>query len=832
MFNKLRWISIPLGVLIASTTWAEQPADEAQESTPLSRFVRASWLQEQAGPEAPVQPDIEPELQAAPEETLPTQTQPVSLSDTSSLFDASLLDDIDFGSPVESKQTFIDQLPPERVAAVGGAIAGPSNVVLASEASVRATTDTGDLLGSSLANTGVYTRQESLIINQTRIRGYRYGQIRITNAGAAWFPIRPDFDTPLSRFDSSIVRDVVTVNGPYTVRNGPGLAFIDVALQDSPRYECCGQWEGYSKFLYNTNGDQWYGRQSFQGGGPNAGWRIGYGHAGAVDYEAGDGTLIGGSYKARDLDLAYGYDLSADSSLEFKYLRNDLTDVQLPGQVSDFEFLKSDGFDLKYVLENQERFDLFTMHGWYNQSSFAGTGRYKAPGGGNIFPPGGLPGLNDPAGTTTPPLPGDVILVTTGENSSAGFRGAMSWFGDDETEQLTVGTDYNVLRQDYRHGATGPDAAAIDFPNTDLGGAIDFGVPLAEQQDFGLFADTALHHGEYVTLRAGTRVDWIDSTATAVTTPRPTSPPDSVIDPGPNPDQSFALFAGYLTAEAALDPNWTGDVGVGYSERAPTPTELYAEMPFLNIVQQGGFFAPLGNNELKKEKLFQIDVGLTANYDDVQFGIRGYHGWVDDYITLRSNLINPPNPALPFTDPSFENTQARLWGGESFGNVQWTDRISMFGAISYTGGRDDTLNIPLWGIAPIDSTVGIRLEGLARCGRPKPWGLEYSVRMVDSQNRVSSGAGAVNAAFGLDPERITPSFTLHDIRGYYRLSRGVSLVGGVENLADELYREHLNSITNISQGERGADPGVASADLTGGVLGRGRNFYFGVQATY
>ena len=829
--RKLPWVALVSVLLGPLMLHAEDPQPIG------NKMFRVAWLQDQAGSDATVQPEtIQPETSLEPEADLlqSTRTQLTSVrSSEDSLFDVSL-PDLDFGSAAVTKEVVREQLPAERVSVAGGAISGPSNVVLGFESTVRATTDAGDLLESSLSNTATYNRQESPIVNQTRIRGYRYDQIRVTNSGAAWFPIRPDFDTPLSRFDSSIVRDVITVKGPYAVRNGPGFSFIDIALEDTPRYDC-PQWGGHAKLLYHGNGEQWYARKSFHGGSQFSGWRIGYGHSGGVDYEAGDGSLIGASYKARDIDFAYGFDITSNTSLEFNYIRNDLTDVQLAGQVNDFEYLKSDGFSLLYTMEDQDRFDRLTIHSWYNASSFAGSDRNKAPSGGNF--PGGLSNLNEffvsPA---DPNISGLISLVTVGENSSKGVRSAMSWFGEND-DQFTLGWDYLDVNQDYRHGFTGPTRiTAEDATNPryiENGGPVNFGVPLASQQDFGLFADSTVGLGEFVTLRGGTRLDFVDSTATRVVTPRPVDPllSDSVIDPGPSPDQSFTLAAAYLTSEFILSRTWSADLGVGYAERAPSPTELYAERTFLNVIQQGGYFAPIGNNFLEKEKLVQIDLGVTGDYDFLQLGARAYHGWIDDFITARPTIDPTATPATidRYLDPVFANTQARTWGAESYASLAITDQISAFGVFSYTGGRDDTISTPLWGIAPLETVLGVRWEGAKCRNEPVPWGVEYSVRMVDAQDRINFGRDiAVLPRGAYDPERTTPAFTLHHVRGYYRLNRALSLVAGIENIGDALYREHLNSITDLSGGRRATRAGV----LDGGVLGRGRNIYIGIQSRY
>ena len=76
------------------------------------------------------------------------------------------------------------------------------------EAFGRGSSDAGDLLGRSIANTGVETQKRSPIVNEPRVRGYHIGQIVTHADGAFWFPARQDLDTFFSKIDSGVVQNV------------------------------------------------------------------------------------------------------------------------------------------------------------------------------------------------------------------------------------------------------------------------------------------------------------------------------------------------------------------------------------------------------------------------------------------------------------------------------------------------------------------------------------------------------------------------------------------------------------------------------------------------
>ena len=69
-----------------------------------------------------------------------------------------------------------------------------------------------------------------------------------------------------------------------------------------------------------------------------------YSHLTGSDYRDGDGDLVPASYKSRNLNAVIGIDLSDWTSVEFRYLRQDQTDVELAGQFTDIDFLATDGF--------------------------------------------------------------------------------------------------------------------------------------------------------------------------------------------------------------------------------------------------------------------------------------------------------------------------------------------------------------------------------------------------------------------------------------------------------------------------------------------------------
>jgi outer membrane receptor protein involved in Fe transport len=88
----------------------------------------------------------------------------------------------------------------------------------------------------------------------------------------------------------------------------------------------------------------------------------------------------------------------------------------------------------------------------------------------------------------------------------------------------------------------------------------------------------------------------------------------------------------------------------------------------------------------------------------------------------------------------------------------------------------------------MDSTLGVRLHDSEK-GRH--WGLELAARVVNTQNRVGeirTTLGGVTDAF----EERTPGFTVYNLRGYWNVRKNLNLIGGIDNLLDKTYQEHLD----------------------------------------
>jgi outer membrane receptor protein involved in Fe transport len=248
--------------------------------------------------------------------------------------------------------------------------------------------------------------------------------------------------------------------------------------------------------------------------------------------------------------------------------------------------------------------------------------------------------------------------------------------------------------------------------------------------------------------------------------------------------------------------------------RPPTLTELYSAGPFLGSLQPGLTYVE-GDPELDPERMIQLDVGVRGDLGDLRVSLTGFHAWIFDYITYDDVGVLYQSPHFPFEpgqdlqQAAFVNTDlATLTGFELLADQDLSSWLTGFAWMSYVQGEDHSRSQPsrigamlreqadypadtprsfvdgvdhepLPGISPFEARVGLRVH------QPQPspgWGAEFEVRMVDRQDRVATTLY----------EQVTPGFTILNARAFWRPWEDFGIFGGVENITDRFYREHLD----------------------------------------
>lgn len=717
--------------------------------------------------------------------------------------------------------------------------------------------DVSSLISKSEEGRGVEVQQRNAIVSDPRVRGLRNGQYLATGDGATFYPARLDLDSPVSKFTPGAIRNVRVFRGPYTTMLGPGFAFLDIETADSPRARAgCGtEVHGATSGGYQTNGERVNALQTFSVAGERGGVIGSYNVLTGNDYRAGDGTRIPASHLAHNYNISLGYDLGEKTTLEFKAMGSFLSNVEFPGLYFDIDSADTQGYLLRIRSRDIGAIDEASATVWYNQATGYGN---TTQGAKQLFTNSLLAAAFSEVrkGASDVPYQFRDSSTTSFDSRSIGYRLAARTGNGRDQLSLTFGHDLNVFSQSLTETIRFEQLAGPGLNGNPAFNRYEQNqsIPRSDAVDPGIFFEVLVPVTDNLTFKGGGRGDYV---RTGNDGPRLITGNIDVLNPlnqGPVPGgifpintgvystdpsntsslgRSFTLASGFTTLEYQIVKEMTAYANYGYAERAPTLTELYATGPFIGVLQQGTSRL-IGDPNLKKEQMHQIETGVRYDSRIIKAGISGYHSWITNYITYDANKLS----AKGLSQVVFTNTDlATIAGTEAYLSVRTTDFISPFATLSYVQGVDQShadrrrdANLassrrndpatrqyasetePLPQIPPLESRVGFRLHSSEEDPR---WQVEFAARIVKGQNSVASSLG----------ELATSGFTTFDIRGYWKPRDTLLLIAGVENIGDKLYREHLDPIAANTLRQNGY-PGVPP------FYRPGTNVFFSTQLSY
>jgi iron complex outermembrane receptor protein len=213
---------------------------------------------------------------------------------------------------------------------------------------------------------------------------------------------------------------------------------------------------------------------------------------------------------------------------------------------------------------------------------------------------------------------------------------------------------------------------------------------------------------------------------------------------------------------------------ISFSERTPTPSELYG----FYLFNSNDGYDYIGNPQLKLEKSLQTEVSAQYNWGTNQIQITYYYSKIFNYI---AGIVDPSLSAMTIGAngvKSFINIpNASVTGLEASAVIKPSTTTDIVSTIRYTLGKDNHNN-PLPFIAPLKNITSVRYQ-------LNKLSLQLESEAALKQNRVSSTTG----------EDITAGyFLLHSRLGYNTkiFKNNMEIQAGVENILDKQYHEHLD----------------------------------------
>ena len=248
--------------------------------------------------------------------------------------------------------------------------------------------------------------------------------------------------------------------------------------------------------------------------------------------------------------------------------------------------------------------------------------------------------------------------------------------------------------------------------------------------------------------------------------------------------QANTSVSAAASASLRLTDRWQVTLGAGRAVRSPSALERYADrFPAVKFQTAAEF---VGNPHLAPEKSLELNAGTTLRVAEATVTLDVFLRHVDDYITVAPD----PNLTrrLPLSpDRLFRYVQAdaaRFAGFDLTAVSAAGPWIDLRAGWSYVRARDLLFDEPLFGVPPFEQQVALDVHNPARTR----W-IEVLVTATAAQERV-----AVTRF-----EAPTPGWTTIDLTAGARLSEGLTLRAGVQNLTDRYYVNHLNSLNPFTR---------------------------------
>jgi iron complex outermembrane receptor protein len=411
------------------------------------------------------------------------------------------------------------------------------------------------------------------------------------------------------------------------------------------------------------------------------------------------------------------------------------------------------------------------------------------------------------------------------EATSEGIGFDLSATRDFLDGQLEVGL--NVHQAQHNMDVFDPDSAFHVMPFNDV-----------QRDRYSLFSEWTGSLTERWELEAGLRTTYVDMDAgegdTDETIPNGgTTPPPlaNLRDDFNQADRTCEdlLVDGVLTFSRSLGKSVELEIGLGRKTRAPSYIERFTWVPIEATAGLADNNNHVGDPDLDPEVSREIDLGVNweTTDDKLEVAPRVFYRDVEDYITgvpfdgspntvdsdvERVSRVNGDDDPL-----RFDNSEAEFYGADVNSTYQLTERISLFGVLSYVRGRNTEFNDDLWRIPPLNGRIG----GTYREQHDESsWSITVESVFAARQDQISDIHVKSEADTTNDE---TPGYGIVNVRGNWSPLESVSLQAGINNLFDQSYRDHLSGFnrvagSDVEQGER--------------LPGTGRNVYISATVSF
>ncbi len=549
---------------------------------------------------------------------------------------------------------------------------------------------------------------------------------------------------------------ITVIKGPQNVLNGPGSSAGSVLFErDIKRFSSPGVKANGSLMLGS------FGRNDevvdMRGGNANFYAQGAATRAQADDYKDGEGRTVHSGYKRWSMNAALGWTPNNDARLELSAAVSDGEAAYADRSMDGVKF-KRENVGLKFLKKNISLLiDKVEARIYYNYIDHV-MDNYSL----RAFTPSAMMPNRAVSNPDRETMGGGMVIGLRFSDMTQASLGV-----DHQTNKHTLRASMNQTIMPYESMARTEDA---NFRNT------------------GLFGELTHLLGERNRIIAGLRADnWSAQDKRANLTLMGAT----VANPTAGKDRSETLTSGFgrYEHELANSPT-TLYAGLGHSERFPDYWEL--------ISANKESASSLSAFDTNPEKTTQLDVGGIYRAGPWSVSVSGFYNDISNYIMIQSGVAKTgPMRTVTIT----RNVDATTWGGEVGVSYAISSNWRADATLAYVRGDNDTDGTPLAQLPPLEGRLGLTWDN-------RIWSVGSLLRLVSEQDRFDRNKGNIA---GQDIGR-TGGFGVFSLNAGYRPKKDVLISGGIDNLLDKAYAEHISRsgqtmITGFERTIRVNEPG-------------------------
>ena len=481
------------------------------------------------------------------------------------------------------------------------------------------------------------------------------------------------------------------------------------------------------------------------------------------DAEFPGGDITPSEYERQRYDLGYGF-RSGDHSFQLDYSYNDTGDTGTAALPMDINYIKGKLLSLDYNYTPQT--DLIVEASIYGSQLDHGMTNYHL--------------REAPIASRW--------RQNTADSDNLGVK--LTSTLQDDNGNWTLGVD----------GFTETHNSDIDNPNSSMFYVVNFNQ--AERELLGVFLERQQSWHAWDG-HLGIRYNHVVTDASEVgSSSAMTMPPAQMLRDSFNnanrkqTDNNLDLVA-KISYNTTKNTSW--HAGIAQKNRSPSYQERYLWLPLEATGGLADGYTYTGNIKLKSEVSRQLEFGGDFSNETFTFSPRVFYHRVNNYIQGTPSQVAPAvmlvrmmNTANGTNNPDplqFNNVDAELYGFDMDWRWSIHENWSLSGIVNYVRGTRDDINDNLYRIAPPNTSLRLNYQ-------ESSWNAGVETIFYARQDNVSDTNG----------EQETSGYGLMNISGSWQATDKLRLSGGVDNVFDREYQEHLGGYN------RAANPDIAKGE--------------------